>query len=852
MAGLSIGVHLLSLLTFPAIAMFYYFKKYENNFSWRGLLISIGVGVGILILVQAIIILNLPKFGAAFDLFFVNSIGLPYGSGLLFFIALLVGALVFGIYYAHQRMNPNLQKAVIALSMVLIGFSTYAMIIIRANANTPINMNNPSDVFSLVSYLNREQYGDRPLIRGPHYNAGRPLRYDFEDRYGPVDGRYEVVDRKATPVYDGSKMMFLPRRGHTEKAAQHQVWQEALTGSKTNPPTQFDNMAYMFRYQIGWMYWRYFMWNFAGRENGEQGFYPWDVKSGHWLSGIKPIDSAKLYNQSKLPDTMKNHQARNTYYFLPFIFGLFGLFFFARRNRNDFLGTFMLFLMTGLAIIFYSNQPPNEPRERDYVLVGSFMVYCMWIGFGVIALWNLFKERLNLSGNAAAFGALALVLTAPAVMLWQNWDDHNRGHHTGARDYAINFLESCDKNAIIFTFGDNDTYPLWYAQEVENVRTDVRVVNLSLLAVDWYIDQLRRKVNESPAIKMSIPEAQYRGFKRNQVMYAGQDALPAGSSIQDVVKFIGENHPLPLQGGGQTESYLPTKTIRIPANKEAVLANGTVMPEDSARVQDIVFTIPKNSLIKDETAILDIIASNNWERPIYFAVTSRPEKLIGLQNYLQLEGMGFKLVPVKSNPDRSLSFIGNGKLAADKIYGKIFGYTDKDGKEVPPAFRWGNFDKKRLFVDRSYSPSVMSMRLVFIRLARHYIAAGDTEKAGKVLNKYFEAYPHMNFPYDHNIMFLIREYYRGNLAKDAEPHVKILANELKQYMDFYTSISAKDRESFAFDYQQSQRAVNELNSLVEQNDEAFKTEIRSILGNYVQQQQPQQPQPNPLPKKPEG
>jgi len=844
MAGLSIGVHLLSLLTFPAIAMFYYYKKYENNFTWKGLIISIGVGVGLLILVQAVIILNLPKFGAAFDLFFVNSMGLPYGSGLLFFMALLVAGLVFGTYYAHQRLNPNMQKAVIALAMVLIGFSTYSMIIIRANANPPINMNNPSDVFSLVSYLNREQYGDRPLIRGPHYDAGRPIRYDFEDRYGPVDGRYEVVDRKATPVYDGSKTMFLPRRGHTEKAAQHQVWQEALTGSKTNPPTQVDNMAYMFRYQVGWMYWRYFMWNFAGRENGEQGFYPWDVKSGHWISGVKPIDSAKLYNQNKLPDTMKKHQARNTYFFLPFIFGLLGLFFFARKNRNDFLGTLMLFLMTGLAIIFYSNQPPNEPRERDYVLVGSFMVYCMWIGFGVIALWNILKDRLKINSNAAAIAALAIVLTAPAIMLVQNWDDHDRGHHTASRDYAINFLESCDENAIIFTFGDNDTYPLWYAQEVENVRTDVRVVNLSLLAVDWYIDQLRRKVNNSPAIKMTIPKEQYRGFKRNQLMHAGQDALPAGSSIQDIVKFLGEDHPLPLQGGGQTESYLPTKTITIPVDKAKVLANGLVMAKDSARIKDIVFTIPKNSLIKDETAILDIIATNNWDRPIYFAVTSRPEKLIGLQNFLQLEGMGFKLVPVQSTPDRSLSFIGNGQIAADKIYNKIFGYTNAKGEEVAPVFKWGNMDKERLFVDRSYSPSVMSMRLVFIRLARHYINIGQTEKAGKVLDKYYAAYPHMNFPYDYNTMFLIREYYRGNMAEKAKPHVKILANEIKQYMEFYGSISAKDLESFGFDYQQTQKAAADINSLIEANDEAFKNEIRALIGAYAPQAPPQQqPQP---------
>ncbi len=831
MAGLSIGVHLLSLLTFPAIALLYYFKKYDNP-TLKGGIISILIGAAVLVLIQGIMILNLPKFGAGFDLFFVNSLGLPFGSGLLFFILLLVGGLVGGLYYTHKKINPNLQKAVVAFSMVLIGFSTYGTILIRANANTPINMNNPSDVFSLVSYLNREQYGDRPLVRGPHYAAGRPIKYDTEDRYGPVGDRYEVVDQKITPRYNPADMMFLPRRGHIEKKQLHETWQEALRGSKDAKPSQADNMAYLFRYQIGWMYWRYFMWNFVGRQNGEQGFYPWNVKSGQWLSGVKAIDSARLYNQSQMPETMKKHQARNKYYFLPFMLGLLGIFFFARRNRNDFLATLMLFLMTGLAIIAYSNQPPNEPRERDYVLVGSFMVYCMWMGFGVLALWQLFVKQLKLNSSAAAVAALALALTAPLVMGFQNWDDHDRGDHTASRDYAVNFLESCEKNAIIFTHGDNDTYPLWYAQEVENIRTDVRVVNLSLLAVDWYIDQLRRKVNESPAIKMTIPKSGYRGNKRNQILYSNRDALPAGSSIQDVVKFIGEKHPLPLQNGSQTESYLPTKSIRIPVDKAKVLANGTVNPSDSARVvSNINFTINKSSLIKDETAILDIIASNNWDRPIYFAVTSRPEKLLGMTDYMQLEGMALRLVPVKTTSDRSLGFIGSGKIDVDKTYNNIM-----------TKFRWGNFDKKRLFVDRSYAPSVMSMRLIFTRLARTLIQQGQTEKAGEVLDKYFEAFPHMNFPYDYNVMLVVAEYYRGNLSEQAKPTVKKIAEEMVEYMNFYNSISSSDQQSFGFDIQQTQQALQRLNTMVDANDDAFKTEIKTLIAPYVQAPQPQQPQ----------
>lgn len=826
MAGLSIGVHLLSLLTFPAIALLYYFKKYKEH-TIRGGIVSLAAGVGILVLVQAIMILNLPQIGAGFDLFFVNSLGLPYGSGFMFFLLLLIGAVAYGLYYAHQNVIPNLQKAVLAFAMVLVGFSTYGTILIRANANTPINMNAPSDVFSLVSYLNREQYGDRPLLRGPHYAAGRPIRYDYEDRYAPVDGRYEVVDRKVTPVYNPADMVFLPRRGHIEKAQFHRAWTEYLRGSADAAPSQVDNVRFFVQYQLGWMYWRYFMWNFVGRQNGEQGYYPWDVKSGHWLSGVNAIDGSRLYSQSELPETMKQHQARNTYYFLPFLFGLLGLVFFARNHRNGFLVTLMMFLMTGIAIIVYSNQPPNEPRERDYVLVGSFMVYCMWMGFAVVALWRLLMNRAKLPSTASAIVALGLVLTAPIIMGMQNWDDHSRSSHTGARDYAINFLESCEKNAIVFTHGDNDTYPLWYAQEVEGIRTDVRVVNLSLLAVDWYIDQLRRQINESPAIKMTMDPSDYRGFKRNQIMYAGQDALAPGSSIQSVVNFIAEDHPLPLQSGGQTETYLPTKTMTIPAPKAQVLATGTVGVEDSARIQDIRFTINKSSLIKDETAILDIIASNNWERPLYFAVTCRPEKVLGLDDYLQLEGMALRLVPIKSASDRNLGFIGSGRIAPDKVYDNFMN-----------KFKWGNFDKERLFVDRSYAPSVMSMRLVILRLVRYYNQVGDTQKVGEVLDRYFEAFPHMNFPYDYNALMLISEYYRAGLTEQAKEHVRILAQESVEYMNFYASISPDDLSSFSFEFQQTQNAINRLYQLVEANDEAFKTEMKTLLTPYVQTQQP--------------
>lgn len=829
MAGLSIGVHLLSLLTFPALALFYYFKKYDSV-TLKGVLLSLASGVGLLVLIQAIVILRLPKIGSAFELVFVNSFGLPYGSGLWFFIILLVGGLVYGLRVAHQKFRPNLQKAVVAMSMVLVGFSTYGLVFIRANADTPINMNNPSDVFSLVSYLNREQYGDRPLLRGPAYDA-QPVGTDSEDRYGPVDGRYEVVDQKISYKYNPADMMFFPRRGHYDKAEYHKEWMKAHGRNANDSPNQVDNFRFLFKYQVSWMYWRYFMWNFVGRQNGEQGYYPWVSKSGHAFSGIQPIDEMWTYNQSEIPDTIKNHQARNTYYFLPLIFGLFGLMFFYRKNKNDFFGTLVLFIMTGLAIIIYSNQPPNEPRERDYVLVGSFMVYSMWIGFGVIALWDIFKSKLKLNSNVAAVGALALVMTAPAIMGFQNWDDHNRGEHTASRDYAINFLESCEKNAIIFTHGDNDTYPLWYAQEVENIRTDVRVINLSLLAVDWYIDQLRRKINDSEAIKMTIPEAEYRGSKRNSLLYANKDYLPKYASIQDVVKFMAESHPLPLQNGTQTESLFPVKEISIPVDRAKVIANGTVDTTEAVTIQNSInFVVKKSRLIKDEIAILDIIASNNWDRPIYFAVTCRPEKTLGLDDYLQLEGMALRLVPVKTASNPQLGFIGSGRIAADKTFDNIM-----------TKFKWGNFDKEALYVDRSYAPSVMSMRLTFLRLARHYIQTNQKDKAVEILDKYFAVYPHKTFPYDYNAFMLMGEYYRAGHPEKAKEHMMILAKESAQFMKFYASLSSQDLSAFGYDSQQTQRVIQQMNQLAGQNDEEFRKEIQAILAPYIQAAPPQNP-----------
>ena len=537
-------------------------------------------------------------------------------------------------------------------------------------------------------------------------------------------------------------------------------------------------------------------------------------------SGIPFLDSWRLYNQSELPEAVKNEEGRNKYYMLPFLFGVIGLFFHFKKKNNDALGLLALFVITGIGIIIYSNQPPNEPRERDYVLVGSIFTFCIWIGMAVVALFEQLRTRLGQSGPVAAALAAAIVLTAPVLMGTQNFDDHSRIHHTGARDYASNFLESCEPNAIIFTYGDNDTYPLWYAQEVEGIRRDVRVVNLSLIAVDWYINLLRRKVNDSPPIKMTIPKDALRGKKRNQVFYYNPSGQDRPQDLRDFIRFIGDNNPLQAQGGREIESHFQTKNVYLSVNKQAVLANGVVSPEDTAR---IVSRIPlklqnKDYLIKDEIAILDIISSNLWERPIYFAVTCRQEKLFGLDDYLQLEGLALKIVPVRSQSESQYGIIGSGGVNTDAFYNNVM-----------EKFRWGNFDKHQMFVDRSYAPSVQSHQLGMRRAALKMLQEGKRSEAVAVIDKYFEAFPDMNFPYDYRSYYMISVYQQANAYDKAKPHMSILADRLVDQLRFFNSIDVGVLESsFETDYLLAMRTKDDLIRDAQQNnDTEFLNELQA-------------------------
>jgi hypothetical protein len=828
-AGLSIGVHLLSILTLPALALFYYFKKYKEH-SYLGMGIAAFAGVLAIVAIQSLIIVGIPRLWKLLEVTMVNGMGMPFHSGLIPTLLVVAAAIFFGLRYAHQKNNLVLQHLIVGATLVIIGFSTIGVIVLRANAATPVNMNDPSDAVRLLPYLNREQYGERALLRGPHFDA-KPVKTEVEDRYGRVGDNYEYVDQKISYVYRNQDKMVFPRMQDYSQGRPrlYKMWM-GLDPNKPLPPgrpNMGDNIRFMFQYQLGWMYFRYFMWNFSGRQNGDQGFYPWDKSSGHWISGIPFIDNVRLYNQSEITDAMKEHEGRNKYYMLPFLFGLLGAFFHFRRKPNDATGLLALFVITGIGIIIYSNQPPNEPRERDYVLAGSFFTYCIWIGMGVLAIFELLRNRLGQSGPVAAIIGSVLVLSAPLLMGTQNYDDHSRMHHSGARDYASNFLESCAKDAIIFTYGDNDTYPLWYAQEVEGIRRDVRVVNLSLIAVDWYIELLRRKVNDSPPIKMSIPQDAYRGKKRNQVFYFNESPQDELMSIQEWIKYIGGNNPprVRLQSGRSLETHMPSRRVYIPVDVEAAIKNGTATIADSA---NLVNRIPlklqgKDYIIKDELAILDILSSNLWERPIYFAVTCRQEKLFGLDDYMRLEGLSLRITPVKGKSDGQYGIIGSGNVAADSVY-----------EHVMNDFRWGNFDKRKMFVDRSYAPSVQSHQLAMRRAAQKLVQTGDTERAVNLIDKYFEVFPDMNFPYDYRAFYMISIYLEAKAYESAKPHMKILANRIADELEFYTSIDPTIMEgSFETDYLLALRTMDDLvRSAANNGDTAFENELKDMFAAY--------------------
>jgi hypothetical protein len=786
MMGLSIGVHLLNLLTIPAIVMVYYFKRYKPTL-W-GSIFAFLIGCVITGVVQKFVIQYTIKGAGAFDIFFVNSLGMPFFSGFATFFVLLAIALFFATRWASKRGIYYLKIGLWCAAFMLLGYSTYFTTLIRSTANPGIDMYNVDNPVSLVGYLSRDQYGDWPILYGPDFQD-RPSRVDAGNLYVKGQEKYEIAGKMSAQDWGSAPSAHIfPRMwdGSNDRG-QIDCYRQFSGMGDADAPTMADNIKYFMSYQNGFMFLRYFMWNYSGKQNDLQGFG--NNRDGNFITGISFIDNMIYGDQSRMPDTIKkDNKSNNRMFFLPVILGLIGLVYQATRSKNDFWVTFLLFFFTGFAIVVYLNQAGYQPRERDYAYAGACYAFAIWIGLGVI--WvkeqlqkTVLKGKADLSNYAAA--GLCL-LAVPVLMGSQEWDDHDRSKKTLARDIGKDYLESCPPNAILFSFGDNDTYPLWYAQEVEGIRPDVRVMNYSLLGTDWYINELRYKVNQSGAADVIFTPEQIQGNTRDAVpiqAIGGFDPnkyYDAYTMMKDVVGSNDQKYTVSAEDGEQY-NILPTRKLSVPVDGNLVRTNGTVNADDSV-VSELHLDISKDKsyLFKNELAVLAIIAANKWQRPICFNSTYELDAL-GLSKYIRQDGLAGQLVPVESKNAN-------------------FGYYNNDlaYKNMMTKFGFGNASAKGVYYDEENRRHLNTLRAAHAQLALSLVDAGKKDSARKLLEHFDQNVLESNFPYgmtsnrgnQHNrisMSFLLAAYESGNgtLAKKVGASLK---KDLTQQLRYYNSL----------------------------------------------------------------
>jgi hypothetical protein len=873
--GISIGVHLLNLLAIPAICFVYYFTRFKA--TRKGFLITLAVSIGILGFIQGVIIPGTVGLAGKFEKFFINTLGLPFNTGIGVYVILILLVLGAGIWFSHKKNKPIVNLAFVSTAVILLGYSTFFVILIRSNANPPMNENNPSNVFTLLSYLNREQYGDRPLLYGHQWMApvirteqgkpvyfkawvaernGRTVRTFGEKYYADkfmaeskdpqikLKERYIISDprKDGKVIYDPDFETLLPRMYSSQgnHVREYKSWTnfkgtpirttDPQTGQATilNKPTFGENMSFLFRYQVDWMYWRYFMWNFAGKQNDFQGHG--DILKGNWLSGINLIDEQRLAPQTNLPSSMTQNKAYNRFYLIPFILGVFGFIFQLVRDPKGWWVTFLLFALTGLAIVIYLNQTPLQPRERDYAYAGSFYAYAIWIGLAVVAFFRMATdysidrilkilgpalavggfyyliENLFGSGHAISFTvlygtiliggfvillnllntglkkpvfvvsiALLGALSAPTLMAKDGWDDHNRAKRRTAVDFAANYLQTVQPNGIIFTNGDNDTFPLWYAQDVEGIRTDVRVCNLSLLNTDWYVNQMRWKTYESEPLPFTFEEEQYRQGTRDVIYFDNSSKVyNQYIDVAQAVKFLQNDKNLRNVGRGLPVAVLPSNKFKLKVDKEKVIASGLVAPEDYDKIVDeIRWEIKKPYILKSTMMQLDLLANFNWDRAIYFASTAGSEAYFGLDDYIQLEGFAYRLTPVKNNQvDNGMGF---NRIATDIMFDNIMN-----------KYVWGNMDTEDIYLDENNIRMTSNLRLQISALADQLVEEGKEDKAVEVLRHSLEIMPERNVPYTDLMVYIVESFYRaGDFEmgdKLAERVFEIVEENAKYYI----------------------------------------------------------------------
>ena len=756
--GLSIGIHMLNLVTIPAMALIYYFKKYTPTF-W-GIVTALGVSGFLVLFINDIIVPGLPALAGSFEIFFVNNLGMPFGSGVIVFCLALIGGLVFGIRYTQLNNKPVLNTFLLSTAFILIGYGSYATIVIRSNYDTPINENAPKDVMSFVRYLKREQYGSRPLLYGPYFTARIVDYEEVAPVYTKGEDKYEITDHKLNYIYEPGQETILPRMWSSEYKEQYQDISGVKTGVK---PTFAQNIYFMFRHQIGHMYIRYFLWNFVGRES--------DVQGADWLGPRGWFE--------KLPLLLAENKARNNFFMIPFVLGLIGMFYQFLKDTKNFAVVGLLFVMTGIAIVVYLNSPPVEPRERDYIYSGSTYAFTLWIGFAVIGIAEFFNGFLK-NGKRSAIAATVVCISAPALMGFVGWDDHNRSDRYFSVDSGKNYLASCDPNGILFTGGDNDTFMLWYAQEVEGFRTDVRVVVFSYYNTDWYIGQTMNKAYQSEPFKYTLSLAQYQQGGFNDVLYYKDHKIPS-IDLKQFLGLLAKDYPSLRY---DRTNMVPSKVFTLEIDKQDVIARGLIPKSmDSLVVDQMKIKLKGNVLEKKDLAFLDVLATNNWERPIYLNNTSLSQLNLDLRDYVVQEGNAYRVLPVKNNRKDRENLV-NTASSYEKMINQ-FGYR--------------GLDNPKLYFTEDYKGFVQNHRGSLNSLAEALMDEGDLEKAKQVLHFSLEKIADSAVRYDITTVSTVDLLFRAGEKEKALEIAKTIGQRSEEMADYeirkYGSISLEIRRS---------------------------------------------------------
>jgi len=831
MMGLSIGVHLLNLLAIPAITFVYYFKKYPNP-GWKGIAFTSVLSIVILAIVMYLIIPWVIKLAGLFELFFINAIGLPFNSGTIIYFLLLIGLIIWGLHYTLKKGKAVWNAVILAFTFIVIGYSTFLLLVIRSNADTPIDENNPENAMYLLAYLNREQYGDWPLLSGQYYNAPVIDRTDGNPVYvkDNKSGKYIVTDKreKVIPVFDPRFTTIFPRMWDQSEARfekEYIRWGHVKgvpvqigSGERSetrNVPKFSENLAFFWNYQLVHMYYRYFMWNFVGRQNDTQGLGT--KVDGNWKCGIKFIDSMRLGSQD-IPESRKS-KGDNSFYFLPLLLGLIGVYFTLRNDKQSAWVIFLLFLMTGVAIVLYLNSHSPQPRERDYAFAGSFYAFAIWIGLAVI---QLVKWIGKYTGSSIAL-ALSVIFGMGVVTLMaqQGWDDHDRSNRYTSLAIAQDYLNSCAPNAILFTNGDNDTFPLWYAQEVEGFRTDVRVVNLSLLNTEWYIDQMKRKAYNSDPVPFSMTKEKYRQGNHD-VTYLMEDDRLKDTYVDVKALFgiiAGDDTKLKMNTSqiGMVD-YFPTSKFMVTYDPATIMATGTVPRAFAGRLDTIRWEFKGQAIEKASLMIMDLLATNDWKRPVYFVTTTGTDTYIGLEKYFHLEGLAYHLLPVKAAEGDGQIGEVNTAVMYDNLMNK---------------FKWGNMNKRGVYVDETNSRMVMNIRGLCGRLADALIREGKADSAKRVLDRCLEELPETAVSYDFFTVPLIDAYYKIGETAKANAIAEKLGRNVTAELDYYFSFADQDLRAMDMTLQEAIFTIQRLSvACRDAKQDKPATETEAVFKKY--------------------